>query len=82
MKNLLVNILFFLIFINNSLLKAELNIDVNSSWMIGDNDSDIEASTSIGCKAIKISNNFSLDNAVHKILNYNASLRMTGNGSP
>ena len=48
----------------------ELNIDVNSSWMIGDNDSDIEASTSIGCKAIKISNNFSLDNAVDKILNY------------
>ena len=49
----------------------ELNIDVNSSWMIGDNDSDIEAATSIGCKAIKINNNFSLDNAVHKILNYN-----------
>ena len=48
----------------------ELNIDVNSSWMIGDNDSDIEAATSIGCKAIKINNNFSLDNAVHKILNY------------
>ncbi len=51
----------------------ELNIDVNSSWMIGDNDSDIEASTSIGCKAIKIDNNFSLDNAVDKILNYRTS---------
>jgi len=51
----------------------ELNIDINSSWMIGDNDSDIEASTSIGCKAIKIDNNFSLDNAVDKILNYRTS---------
>ena len=47
----------------------ELNIDLNSSWMIGDSDSDIEAADSIGCKAIKISGNFSLDNAVKKILN-------------
>ena len=47
----------------------ELNVDLNSSWMIGDSDSDIEAADSIGCKSIKISNNFSLDNAVEKILN-------------
>ena len=47
----------------------ELNIDLNSSWMIGDSDSDIEAANSIGCKAIKISDSFSLDNAVEKILN-------------
>ena len=47
----------------------ELNIDLNSSWMIGDSDSDIEAANSIGCKAIKISDSFSLDNAVGKILN-------------
>ena len=47
----------------------ELNIDLNSSWMIGDSDSDIEAANSIGCKAIKISDSFSLDNAVKKILN-------------
>ena len=47
----------------------ELNIDLNSSWMIGDRDSDIEAANSIGCKAIKINDNFSLDNAVEKILN-------------
>ena len=46
----------------------ELNIDVNSSWMIGDSDSDIEAANSIGCKAIKISDVFSFDNAVGKIL--------------
>ena len=48
----------------------ELNIDLNSSWMIGDSNSDIEAAISIGCKAIKIDNNFSLDNAVDKILSY------------
>ena len=47
----------------------ELNIDLNSSWLIGDRDSDIEAANSIGCKAIKISDSFSLDNAVEKILN-------------
>jgi len=47
----------------------ELNIDLNSSWMIGDSDSDIEAANSVGCKAIKISESFSLDNAVEKILN-------------
>ena len=47
----------------------ELNVDLNSSWMIGDRDSDVEASNSIGCKAIKISDSFSLDNAVEKILN-------------
>ena len=47
----------------------ELNVDLNSSWMIGDSDSDIEAADSIGCKAIKISDSFSLDSAVEKILN-------------
>ena len=47
----------------------ELNIDLNSSWMIGNSDSDIEAADSVGCKAIKINDNFSLDNAVEKILN-------------
>ena len=55
------------------LIKAKLDfqIDVKSSWFLGDSDSDIEAATLIGCKAIKINNNFSLDNAVDKILNYN-----------
>ena len=46
----------------------ELNIDPKSSWMIGDNNSDIDAATSIGCKAIKLSKNFSLGKAVSKIL--------------
>ena len=46
----------------------ELNIDPKSSWMIGDNNSDIDAATSVGCKAIKLSKNFSLGKAVSKIL--------------
>ena len=46
----------------------ELDIDPKSSWMIGDNNSDIEAATSIGCQAIKISKDFSLGKAVRKIL--------------
>jgi len=49
---------------------SDLNIDLNLTWMIGDNDSDIEAATSIGCKAVKIGRNYSLDNAVENILNY------------
>jgi histidinol-phosphate phosphatase family protein len=48
---------------------SELKIDIESSWMIGDNDSDTDAATSIGCKAIKINEKFSLDHAVKKILN-------------
>ena len=47
----------------------ELNIDLNSSWMIGDSNSDIEAAISIGCKAIKIDNNFSFRTAVIFIFN-------------
>ena len=46
----------------------ELNIDPKSSWMIGDNNSDIDTATSIGYKAIKLSKNFSLGKAVSKIL--------------
>ena len=46
----------------------ELNIDLKSSWMIGDNDSDIEAATSIGCKAIKVDKNLTLREAVQSIL--------------
>ena len=47
----------------------ELSIDAQSSWMIGDNDSDIDAATSVGCKALKINENLSFDHAVKKILN-------------
>lgn len=47
----------------------ELKIDIKFSWMIGDNHSDIDAATSIGCQGIKIDENFSFDHAVKKILN-------------
>ena len=47
----------------------EFNIEPRSSWMIGDNDSDIEAGLAIGCKTIKINNKLDLDLAVDEILN-------------
>ena len=47
----------------------ELNIDVNSSWMIGDNDSDIQAGLNVGCQTIKIGEKINLQKAVDKILN-------------
>jgi histidinol-phosphate phosphatase family protein len=47
----------------------DLNIDLKSSWMIGDRDSDIEAARRIGCKSIKIDEKFSLKDAVESILN-------------
>jgi len=52
------------------LLKAieELGIDPRLSWMIGDNDSDIEAAKKVGCNAIKIGDNISLDFAAQRIL--------------
>ena len=45
----------------------ELGIDLSSSWMIGDNDSDIVAGESVGCKTIKIKSDITLEDAV-KIL--------------
>ena len=47
----------------------DLNIDLKSSWMIGDRDSDIEAARRIGCKFIKMSEKLSLKDAVEIILN-------------
>lgn len=57
------------------LLKAveDLNIDLNSSWMIGDSDSDIEAAKSTGCKSIKINSYTSFDSAVQRILDFTDS---------
>ncbi len=53
------------------LIKAKLNfhIDIKSSWFIGDSDSDIEAAKNFGCKYIKITSNFSLENAIKEIHN-------------
>ena len=52
------------------LLKAidDFSIDVNNSWFIGDRDSDIQAGQSVGCKTLKIQNNFNLEKAVNLIL--------------
>lgn len=47
----------------------DLKINLKSSWMIGDMDSDMEAARLAGCKAIKIPTNSGLDNAVQSILN-------------
>ena len=49
---------------------AELNIDLNQSFMIGDSDSDIQAGEAAGCKAIKIEEGGLLE-AVRGILNDN-----------
>jgi histidinol-phosphate phosphatase family protein len=57
------------------LIKAinDLKIDVKSSWMIGDRDSDMEAAKLVGCKAIKITSNSRFNSAVQSILNSNNS---------
>ncbi len=53
--------------------KNDLKIDLKSSWMIGDRDSDMEAARLVGCKTIKITSNCGLENAVQSILNsYNS----------
>ena len=52
------------------ILKAieEFKIDPKSSWMIGDNDSDVIAANSSGCKGIKIGKGIELNQAVEIIL--------------
>lgn len=47
----------------------ELKIDLKSSWVIGDRDSDMEAAKIAGCKSIKITNGLQLSDAVQSILN-------------
>jgi histidinol-phosphate phosphatase family protein len=51
----------------------DLKIDVKSSWMIGDRDSDMEAARLVGCNAIKIITNSGLRGSVQSILNSNNS---------
>jgi len=53
------------------LIKAasDMNVDLKSSWMIGDNDSDIIAGENVGCKSLKIKNNQELENIINVILN-------------
>lgn len=49
----------------------DFSIDVEHSWFIGDNDSDILAGHSIGCKTIKVNADINLENAVELILKNN-----------
>lgn len=51
----------------------DLKIDIKSSWMVGDRDSDIEAARAVGCNSIKITSNSGLNEAVESILNSNNS---------
>ncbi len=53
---------------------SEFNIEPTLSWMIGDNDSDIQAGLAAGCKTLKINNNRNLQLAVDEILNSEFSL--------
>jgi histidinol-phosphate phosphatase family protein len=46
----------------------DFDIDLQSSWMIGDNDSDVSAGQNAGCKSIKIKNNSDLPNIIKYIL--------------
>ena len=46
----------------------DFNIDLKSSWMIGDNDTDVEAGKNAGCKTLKITDCFNLKSAIEEIL--------------
>ena len=54
-------------------LKAskELNLDLKNSWMIGNNESDMQAAQLAGCKSIIINNSSKIDSAVDQILKFN-----------
>ena len=45
----------------------EFNINLKSSWMIGDRDSDIQSAELAGCNSIKIQPDFRLQDAVNMI---------------
>jgi D-glycero-D-manno-heptose 1,7-bisphosphate phosphatase len=47
----------------------EFKLNLELSWMIGDNDTDTQAAISAGCKAIKINTNNDLQHSVEQILN-------------
>ena len=47
---------------------AQMNIDLTSSWMIGDKDSDLQAATVAGCKSIKIDDKTNLTKTIEIIL--------------
>lgn len=47
---------------------SELNIDVKSSWFIGDSETDIEAGKSIGCKTLLVTSELNLEQCIDNIL--------------
>ena len=47
----------------------ELQLNLQSSWLIGDNDTDTQAAITAGCRAIRIDSNNDLQHAVQQILN-------------
>lgn len=52
------------------LIKAAeyFNIDLESSWMIGDNENDVECGKNAGCQSILLTDNLNLKQAVEKVL--------------
>ena len=56
---------------NHNYFKAadELKLNLESSWLIGDNDTDTQAAITAGCRAIRINSNNDLQHAVQQILN-------------
>ena len=46
----------------------DFNIDLSKSWMIGDDDTDVEAGFNAGCRAIKLSGEVSLLEVIKTIL--------------
>jgi D-glycero-D-manno-heptose 1,7-bisphosphate phosphatase len=48
----------------------DFNIDLKSSWMIGDNDSDILAGKNAGCHTIKLIHQNELVSCVNQIINF------------
>ena len=52
----------------------ELNIDVNSSWMIGDNQSDLESAKQVGCNSFLVDEKRNLIFAVKAIIELKNSI--------
>jgi D,D-heptose 1,7-bisphosphate phosphatase len=52
------------------LIKAsyDFSIDLKNSWMIGDNDRDVESGLSAGCKSIKVTSENTLEDIINNIL--------------
>jgi len=50
---------------------SDFSIDVEKSWIIGDEDSDVAVGEKIGCKTIKVETNSELQDAVSQIIGKN-----------